>query len=397
MQICDASIFLKTRKLQGKKWRQFCPEWYKKYPWLVLCSMRYKAFCFYCRSGEEMGLLKEKYSGGGDAFMSNGFDNWKKACECFIQHEKSNIHREAVLKRSLMSQPSVAAQLSNQVLQQQKVNREMLVKQLSSLRYLLRQGLALRGHEEHEGNLMQLLLLRSDDCHGLKEYIEKGNYTSHDIVHEQMGLMANHILREILHEVREAGAFALLADEASDVSLKEQLCISIRWVDDNFAIYEAPLELINVPKTDSNTLCSLIKDGLVRFSLPITQCRGQVYDGASNMSGHIRGVAAQIQREEPSALYVHCLAHCTNLCLQTVGRAIFPIRDALELVMGLSQLIRFSPKRSHLFQSMQSQMSPGAPSLKPLCPTQWAVRTSAIQSVLTNYRVLCDVLVEINR
>ena len=115
------------------------------------------------------------------------------------------------------------------------------------------------------------------------------------------------------------------------------------------------------------------------------------------MSGHIRGVAAQIQREEPSALYVHCLANCTNLCLQTVGKSILPVRDALDLVMGVSQLIRFSPKRVHLFQSMQSQKTPGAPSIKPLCPTRWTVRTSAIESILTNYNVLCDVLDEINR
>lgn len=42
-------------------------------------------------------------------------------------------------------------------------------------------------------------------------------------------------------------------------------------------------------------------------------------------------------------------------------------------------------------------MTPGAPSIKPLCPTRWTVRTSAIQSILTNYSVLCDVLAEINR
>ena len=65
--------------------------------------------------------------------------------------------------------------------------------------------------------------------------------------------------------------------------------------------------------------------------------------------------------------------------------------------MGVSQLIRFSPKRAHLFQSMQSQITPGAPSIKPLCPTRWTVRTSAIESILTNYNVLCDVLAEINR
>ena len=81
------------------------------------------------------------------------------------------------------------------------------MKQLSSLRCLLRQGLALRGHEEQQGNLMQLNSF--DDCTGLKQYVEKGNYTSHDIVHEQMGLNANHILREILCEIREDSVVAL--------------------------------------------------------------------------------------------------------------------------------------------------------------------------------------------
>ena len=101
---------------------------------------------------------------------------------------------------------------------------------------------------------------------------------------------------------------------------------------------------MHVPKTNSNTITMLIKDSLVQFFLLINQCRGQAYDGASSMAGHIHGVAAQIQREKPPALYVHCLAHCTNLCFQTVGRQILSVRDAMELVMGLSQLIRFSLK-----------------------------------------------------
>lgn len=78
-----------------------------------------------------------------------------------------------------------------------------------------------------------------------------------------MGLIANNILREILLEIREAGMYAIFGNETSDVSLKEQLCIRICWVDDSFDIHEAPLQLINIPKTDSNTLIALIKDCLV--------------------------------------------------------------------------------------------------------------------------------------
>ena len=70
--------------------------------------------------------------------------------------------------------------------------------------------------------------------------------------------------------------------------------MTIRWVDKSFEIHETPVELINVPKTDSETLTKVIKDSLLRLSLPIAQCRGQAYDGASNMSGHISGVAARL-------------------------------------------------------------------------------------------------------
>ena len=58
-------------------------------------------------------------------------------------------------------------------------------------------------------------------------------------------------------------------------------------------VHEDAVELINVPKTDAETLTTLIKDSLIRFSLPISQCHGQVYDGASNMRGHVSGVAAR--------------------------------------------------------------------------------------------------------
>ena len=156
------------------------------------------------------------------------------------------------------------------------------------------------------------------------------------------------------------------------------------------------MELIHLPKTDSATITSALKDCLIRFSLPISQCRGQAYDGASSMSGHLNGVAARIVQDVPAAIFVHCFAHCTNLCLQTAGRQCVPIRDALDLVMEISELILKSPKRSSLFSTLQIQLSPGAKSLKPLCPTRWTVRTSAISAVLSNYTVLCTALAEIN-
>lgn len=47
------------------------------------------------------------------------------------------------------------------------------------------------------------------------------------------------------------------------------------------------------------------------------------------------------------------------------------------------------------FQTLQVQLSPGAHSLKPLCPTCWTVRTKAIEAVLSNYEVLTTALINI--
>ena len=84
---------------------------------------------------------------------------------------------------------------------------------------------------------------------------------------------------------------------------------------------------------------------------------------------------------DKAALHVHCLAHCINLCLQDVGRKIRSKRDALDLVMEFVQLIKLSPKRDHLFGKKQHENDPEEPGLKPLCPTRWTVRTSAVDSV----------------
>ena len=64
--------------------------------------------------------------------------------------------------------------------------------------------MAIRGHEEIEGNLFQLLLLRKGECPEIQQWIESRRYLSSDIVNEMICLMARNVLREILCEIRGA-------------------------------------------------------------------------------------------------------------------------------------------------------------------------------------------------
>ena len=115
-----------------------------------------KVFCHYCRTATASRLVSFSKK-NKDAYVSVGFDNWKKALKRFREHEVCHMHTESYMKLKSLQQKSVANQLSNLKTAEQKCNREILCKVLSSLKYLLRQGLPIRGHLQENGNLMQLL------------------------------------------------------------------------------------------------------------------------------------------------------------------------------------------------------------------------------------------------
>ncbi len=120
----------------------------------------------------------------------------------------------------------------------------------------------------------------------MKEYI------SPLIVNEIVAQMGQGGLREILADIRSSTWFSRIADKATDISHNEQLSLSIRWVDSHYTIHEDTLGLIQLENTEASTLYSAIRDILIHCSLPITQCRSQAFDGASNMSGVRNGVQA---------------------------------------------------------------------------------------------------------
>ena len=190
-----------------------------------------------------------------------------------------------MLKLSTVDQENVVAALDVNAKEQQKRRRAMLDKQISPLCYLVRQGIALRGHDDQDGNLYQLLRMWATHDAELSKWLADGKYLSHDIVNEQVKIMAGIVLRGIIKDIQSAGFYAVLADEASDVCEHEQLCATIRWVEKDFTICEEPVGLFCVSKTDSSTLFTVMKDILCRCSLPLALCRGQAYDGAANMSG----------------------------------------------------------------------------------------------------------------
>ena len=86
----------------------------------------------------------------------------------------------------------------------------------------------------------------------------------------------------------------------------------------------------------------------IRIGVKISDCRGQCYDEASNMSGIKNGVATQIAKEEKRAVYTHCYAHSLNLAVGNVIKRSKVCSDALDVAFEITKLVKFSPKGTHL-------------------------------------------------
>ena len=129
---------------------------------------------------------------------------------------------------------------------------------------------------------------------------------------------------------------------------KEQFTICFRWIDSNLQDHEDFIGLYEVDNISANCLLYHIKDVLLRMNLNLSKCRGQCYDGASNMSGIKNGVAAQISSEEKRAIYTHCYGHSLNLAVSDCIKKCKGYSNALDTAFEITKLVNFLPKKNLL-------------------------------------------------
>lgn len=397
----DVSVF--PDQILPSRTLHFQRHWFNKHEWLHYDPLISGVVCYYCSKAERLHLL-ELARNREEAFISNGFRNWKDALQSFATHARSQSHSFAVERVCHFDKaPPVKCQLSCHIAQEQHLARSALQVIFTTVKFLARQGLAFRGHTDDEGNFMQLLKLRCLDNPQLSHWLErKVDYTSPKAQNDMLTIFSHTIVRSIARDIRSHGPFAVIVDGTQDASRKEQMSVCIRHVDDDFNPYEEFVGMYEPPDTKGNTTAVCVKDVLIRLDLSMTNLRGQTYDGASNMSGEYNGCQAIIAQSQPLALYVHCGAHCVNLVSSAVGELCPTVRDALQVVNELGVLFAQSIITRNKFKDVTTTSEEGAepgPStfhqIRPLCPTRWLVRVKAIEAVVLQYSSVLKCLDEL--
>ena len=118
-------------------------------------------------------------------------------------------------------------------------NREILSHILDIIKFLAKQNIPFRGHDErssssNRGNFLELVHLQARYDDVLKQHLESAPrnsmYLSVDIQNQLIQAMGDEVLSKIIEQVRDANFFSLLVDETSDISQQEQVSFVLRYV-----------------------------------------------------------------------------------------------------------------------------------------------------------------------
>lgn len=192
-----------------------------------------------------------------------------------------------------------------------KINRERLIPIIKTIIFCGRNNLPLRGHRESgnldfeddrkmilsgsQGVFRALLAFRIESgdtnlVHHFQTCGENSTMISGKIQNDLIKAIGEELRSTIVERIKKAYCFAVLLDETTDCSKKEQLTVCVRYVDtQSFIIREEFLGFVEMKSTTAKAITDTLLQELASMGLSLSKLRGQGYDGAANMSGAFKG------------------------------------------------------------------------------------------------------------
>ncbi|XP_046856212.1 zinc finger MYM-type protein 1-like [Xenia sp. Carnegie-2017] len=384
--------------------RRFQPEWYKKYPWISYEVDKDACVCFAC-----------KEFGKNTSFV---LTNWKKSSK-LAKHGKSENHVRSMtrwlqFKAMERKKTSVLQQLNSAHQDQVAINRQYLKVIIQSLMYTAQQNVAIRGHEEirgdiweisdiNRGNFLELLCIRCNDLPWLKSKLQSqlqthAQWTSPAIQNELLEIVASVMLERIAEEARSSDYYGIVVDETADISRTEQLSLFLRYVF-NGETKETFTGFYSTKSTEGEVLYELLKTAIGRLELTLENIVAECFDGAANMSGPRKGLAARMKECSPLSIYVHCHGHRLNLALQDTMTTIEPLQKALGVIQSLHNFLEGSPKRHSIFNDIkvEDEDEDITLTIKSQSATRWSCRWAAVKAVVNQLPKIIEVLLTLSK
>ncbi|XP_068762515.1 zinc finger MYM-type protein 1-like [Montipora capricornis] len=307
--------------------------------------------------------------------ISTPFRDWKNAVGSqrgtLNKHANSVIHKDALTQAEKFlaicnnERLSIASQVSTAYNASIQRNRTILLSILDVITTLAVRGIPLRGNwnslqHRDDGNFDYFIEWKSRFDSILRNHLDSSprnaRYLSPQIQNELISCLGDEIRESVVKQIEKSKFYSVMADETTDESTKTQLSICVRYLTDNFEVEEAFLGFVDLHKTDAETISEVLIDNVQQWGSDSSKWRGQGYDGASTMSGHVSGVQARITSKLPKAkFFVHCRSHCLNLTIVASCSKVPEIRNFMDTFKSITFFFSASPKRKGILSEKLSE------------------------------------------
>ncbi|XP_043932233.1 52 kDa repressor of the inhibitor of the protein kinase-like [Protopterus annectens] len=341
--------------------------------------------------------------------------DWSNAKKILERHSNSKEHGNAVARSEAFLEVCCGKMKTalHSISQMDKRLQERTLHALKCIVKIIilcgRENLPLRGRLSDSGTFKSLLQYTAELDPLFAEHLQKAHrnaqYISAQIQNELIQLISLQIQRNILNRVKDACYFSLIADGTTDISRKEQITLTLRYVHHTHRkveIREDFIEFVEAMDTTGKALADLFLQRMTAWGLDKGCMRGQGYDRGSNMSGHFSGVQARIRALFPEALYSACKAHNLNTAI-VHSCAMREMANALDTCRSVIATINSSAKRHNVylcqlkeFASLPSEYddvsADRSTSLRAPGATRWMSQADCLHAFKMKYAVIASCL-----
>ncbi|KAK5868034.1 hypothetical protein PBY51_012481 [Eleginops maclovinus] len=394
------------RTLGGKQLR-YNPQWEKNYEWLSYSPSEDAAYCATC-------LCFNKVKGKNFSFLTKGFTDWKNAVGdkrgVIPRHSHSEGHQRATeLAENFMlitqgQKKDIQSVISKQYDDKVMANRKALLSIIDIIVCLGKRNVPFRGNWEgssENGNFNYFVNWKAQFDTTLKQHLEtaakNAKYISPQIQNDLIACCAEDIRETLINNIKTAKFFTVLADESMDISGIEQLSLCVRYVSgegESSEIREDFLGFCPLTQQDAKTIATVILRQLTEWGLHTEYLRGQGYDGASTMSGHVSGVQKRISDVHPRAMYTHCRSHALNLVV-VHGCSDLPIvRNTMSIIEEIAVFFSGSSARKGALEAETSKegQTTKKSGIPLMSDTRWSSRSTTLSAFVEKFTAVHSVL-----
>ena len=366
--------------------------------WMIYSPHKNSIFCFYC-------FLLKTESKKQTAFSSQGFNSWKHCYPALSRHETSTTHKNAESQYFNLMDRLKCNHLINVKDHQENLKvknywKAIMRRLFDVVCFLAKQNLAFRGHrgenlncllknqlaQSNQGNYMGLVSLISKYDSILRKHIEYSihncnhkSYTSNDSQNKILEFIALNLKQKIKDEISRAKYYTMIIDSTPDISKVDQYALIIRYIseakDQNLEIKESFITFFEIEGKSSSMITEGILKVLKSESIPLKNCRGQVYDNASVLSGIHTGVQKKILEINPFATFINCSNH--SLCL-TISTAAESDATYSNFFGTVNKIFNFFSKSTSRWEELTKNSKE---TLKAFSKTRWSARFESIHAM----------------